>query len=66
MSDIDLNACSRINKVLTGLEKQSTLEKSGLTDVSHEDSMLAITSDTGKFFSILLSSNTRNIVLILG
>ena len=66
MSDMDLNACSRINKVLTELEKQSALERSGLTDVSHEDSMLAITSDTGKFFSILLSSMNAKRILEVG
>ncbi|WP_196818044.1 O-methyltransferase [Candidatus Nitrosocosmicus oleophilus] len=54
---------SRIVKVLTELEKQSVLERSGLAEVSHEDSMLAITSDTGKFFSILLSAmNTKKIL----
>jgi len=66
MSDMDLNTCSRINKVLTELEKQSALERSGLTDVSHEDSMLAITSDTGKFFSILLSSMNAKKILEVG
>jgi len=63
MSDVDLNMRSRIVKVLTELEKQSVLERSGLAEVSHEDSMLAITSDTGKFFSILLSAmNTKKIL----
>ncbi len=66
MSDVDLNACSRIMKVLTELEKQSKLERSGLTDIAHEDSMLAITSDTGKFFSILLSSMNANKILEVG
>ena len=63
MSDVEVNTCSRIIKVLTELEKQSVLERSGLAEVSHEDSMLAITSDTGKFFSILLSAmNTKKIL----
>ncbi|TVP39083.1 O-methyltransferase [Candidatus Nitrosocosmicus arcticus] len=66
MSDVDLNACSRIMKVLNELEKQSTLERSGLTDISHEDSMLAITNDTGKFFSILLSSMNAKKILEVG
>lgn len=66
MSDVDLNACSRIMKVLNELEKQSTLERSGLTDIPHEDSMLAITNDTGKFFSILLSSMNANKILEVG
>ncbi len=66
MSDVDLNTCSRIIKVLTELEKQSTLERSGLAEVSHKDSMLAITGDTGKFFSILLSSMNAKKILEVG
>ena len=66
MSDLDRNTCSRIMKVLTELEKQSTLERSGLAEVSHEDSMLAITGDTGKFFSILLSSMNAKKILEVG
>jgi caffeoyl-CoA O-methyltransferase len=66
MSDKDLNACSKIMKVITELEKQSVLERSGLTDIPHEDSMLAITSDTGKFFSILLSSMKAIKILEVG
>ena len=67
MSDVDLNnTCSRIIKVLNELEKQSALERSGLTEISHEDSMLAITGDTGKFFSILLSSMNAKKILEVG
>jgi predicted O-methyltransferase YrrM len=66
MSDVELNTCSRIIKVLTELEKQSVLERSGLAEVSHEDSMLAITSDTGKFFSILLSAMNAKKILEVG
>jgi len=66
MSDVDLNMRSRIVKVLTELEKQSVLERSGLAEVSHEDSMLAITSDTGKFFSILLSAMNAKKILEVG
>ena len=66
MSDVDLNMRSRIVKVLTELEKQSVLERSGLAEVSHEDSMLAITNDTGKFFSILLSSMNAKKILEVG
>ena len=60
------NTCSRIIKVLTELEKQSALERSGLTEISHTDSMLAITSDTGKFFSILLNSMNAKKILEVG
>ncbi len=66
MSDVDLNTRSRIIKVLTELEKQSALERSGLAEVSHKDSMLAITCDTGKFFSILLSSMNAKKILEVG
>jgi caffeoyl-CoA O-methyltransferase len=66
MSDVEFNTGSRINKVLTELEKQSVLERSGLAEVSHEDSMLAITSDTGKFFSILLSAMNAKKILEVG
>jgi predicted O-methyltransferase YrrM len=58
--------CSRIINVLTKLEKQSALERSGIAKISHEDSMLAITSDTGKFFSILLSSMNARKILEVG
>jgi caffeoyl-CoA O-methyltransferase len=66
MTDVDLNTCSRIVNVLTKLEKQSALERSGIAKISHEDSMLAITSDTGKFFSILLSSMNARKILEVG
>ena len=66
MSDADINTCSKIIKVLTELEKQSTLERSGLTDIPHEESMLAITNDTGKFFSILISSMNAKKILEVG
>jgi caffeoyl-CoA O-methyltransferase len=66
MTDVDLNTCSRIVNVLTKLEKQSALERSGIAKISHEDSMLAITRDTGKFFSILLSSMNARKILEVG
>ncbi len=66
MSDVGLNTCLRIIKVLNELEKQSALERSGLTEISHEDSMLAITGDTGKFFSILISSMNAKKILEVG
>ena len=67
MSDVDLNnMCLRIIKVLNELEKQSALERSGSTEISHEESMLAITGDTGEFFSILLSSMNAKRILEVG
>ena len=41
---------SKILNILSKLEDQANLENSGKVEVSHEDQMLAITSDTGKFF----------------
>ena len=67
MSDVDLNnTCLRIIRVLNELEKQSALERSGSTEISHEESMLAITGDTGEFFSILLSSMNAKRILEVG
>ena len=66
MSDMNLNACSRIMEVLMELEKQSALERSGSINIPHEDSMLAITSDTGKFFNILISSMNATKILEVG
>jgi caffeoyl-CoA O-methyltransferase len=67
MSDVDLNnTCLRITRVLNELEKQSALERSGSTEISHEESMLAITGDTGEFFSILLSSMNAKRILEVG
>ena len=67
MSDVDINnTCLRIIKVLNELEKQSALERSGSTEISHEESMLAITGDTGEFFSILLSSMNAKRILEVG
>ncbi len=48
------------------LEKQSELERSGKTNIPHNDLMLAITRDTGKFLNILISSMNANRILEVG
>lgn len=57
---------SKITEVLQRLEKQSKLERMGEENVAKKDLMLAITEDTGKFFSILLTSMDANNVLEIG
>lgn len=54
---------ARITKVLNRLEKQSELERSGKLELAHDDMMLAITPDTGRFLNILISAmNCTNIL----
>lgn len=57
---------TKILNILDSLDSQSELERSGKVRISHNDSMLAITSDTGKFLSILLSAINCNRVLEIG
>jgi caffeoyl-CoA O-methyltransferase len=56
----------KILEMLTKLEARSELERSGKIDISHEDSMLAVTGDTGKFLSILVSAMKCNRILEIG
>lgn len=57
---------TRITKVLTRLEKQSELERSGKLGLAHEDMMLAITPDTGRFLNILISAINCTKILEVG
>lgn len=57
---------ARITKVLTRLEKQSELERSGKLKLSHDDMMLAITPDTGRFLNILISAMNCTKILEVG
>ena len=57
---------TRIFRILSQLESQSELERSGRVNISHEDSMLAITNDTGKFLNILLTAINCNRILEIG
>jgi caffeoyl-CoA O-methyltransferase len=56
---------NKIYQVLSKLQKQSQLEEAGKVNVPHDEKMLAITPDTGKFFNIFLkSANTKNMLEI--
>ena len=53
----------KIKKILIEMGKRSELEKTKTLDILPEDRMLAITTDTGKFFNILLRMiNAKNIL----
>lgn len=56
----------KILEMLVKLEARSELERSGKIDISHENSMLAVTGDTGKFLSILVSAMKCNRILEIG
>lgn len=57
---------SRISRVLSRLEKQSEKERSRKIKVPRGQEMLAITADTGEFFSILLKAIKARRVLEVG
>ena len=57
---------SKIAEVLEKLGEQSRLERIGGENFAKKDLMLAITEDTGKFLSILLTSMSANRVLEIG
>lgn len=65
-SDIVSPPHNKIFQILSNLDSQSEMERSGKVNISHEDSMLAITNDTGKFLSILLSAINCNRILEIG
>ncbi len=62
----NINKKSKIIGVLERLGEQSRLERMGAENVAEKDLMLAITEDTGKFLSILLTSMNANNVLEIG
>lgn len=54
---------NKIKKILIEMGKRSELEKTKTLDILPEDRMLAITTETGKFFNILLRMiNAKNIL----
>jgi predicted O-methyltransferase YrrM len=63
---IDSPDIARITKVMTRLEKQSELERSRKLELAHDDLMLAITPDTGKFLNILISAMNCTKILEIG
>ncbi|MDQ4073524.1 MAG: O-methyltransferase [Thermoproteota archaeon] len=66
MVNHNINKNYKIMTVIDKLEKQSELEHTGKTNTPHNDLMLAITRDTGKFLNILLSSMNANRILEVG
>lgn len=57
---------SRISRVVSRLGRQSEIERKGRTKVARGERMLAITADTGLFFSILLKAIKARRVLEVG
>lgn len=57
---------SRISRVVSRLGRQSEIERKGRTKVARGERMLAITADTGMFFSILLKAIKARRVLEVG
>jgi len=56
----------RIFQVVSRLDRQSQKERSGKANIPHDKKMLAITADTGAFFSILLKAIRARRVLEVG
>jgi predicted O-methyltransferase YrrM len=56
----------RIFQVISRLDRQSQKERCGKAKVPHDKKMLAITADTGAFFSILLKAIRARRVLEVG
>lgn len=57
---------ARIRRVISRLDRQSNREREGKVAVARGQQMLAITADTGMFFSILLKSVKAKRVLEIG
>jgi caffeoyl-CoA O-methyltransferase len=66
MVNHNINKGSKIMTVMDRLEKQSELERSGKTNIPHDDLMLAITKDTGRFLNILINSTNASRILEVG
>ncbi|MEW6605797.1 MAG: class I SAM-dependent methyltransferase, partial [Thermoproteota archaeon] len=56
----------RISRIISQLDKQSEKERSGKIRVPHGQEMLAITADTGAFFSVLLKAIKARRALEIG
>jgi caffeoyl-CoA O-methyltransferase len=57
---------SRVRSVIFRLSRQSNRERSGEVEVAPNQEMLAITTDTGTFFSILLKAIKAKRILEIG
>lgn len=66
MTGKDFDTSTTIRHVLNELEIQSKIERSGQTNIAHDDMMLAVTKDTGKFLNILISSMKGSKILEVG
>jgi predicted O-methyltransferase YrrM len=57
---------SKVLSVISRLNRQSNRERSGRVEVAPDQEMLAITADTGIFFSILLKAIKAKHILEVG
>src|SRR2546427_12832710 len=57
---------SRVLRVISRLDRQSIIERNGKARIAPGQEMLAITADTGVFFSILLKAIKGKRVLGIG
>src|SRR3989442_15523954 len=57
---------SRVLRVISRLDRQSIIERNGKARIAPGQEMLAITADTGVFFSILLKAIKVKRVLEIG
>src|SRR5919197_6387515 len=57
---------SQLSRVISRLDKQSEKERSGKARVPQGQEMLAITADTGTFFSILIRAIKAKRILEVG
>ena len=57
---------SKVLKVISRLNKQSNKERSGRAKIAPDQEMLAITADTGIFFSVLLKAIKARRILEVG
>ena len=60
------NLDQKISRVLSRLGEQAEKERSGMVPVSENESMLAITEDTGVFFNIMLKATHARRILEVG
>ena len=56
----------QIHKVISRLNKQANRERNGTVKVEPDQEMLAITADTGIFFSVILKAIKARRILELG
>ena len=57
---------SKISRLIASLGRESARQTAGRTTIDRDREMIAITPDTGKFFSVLLRAIRANRVLEIG